>query len=210
MSYSSKFKLSVFSLLSIFFLTTDVMAYKIIQRDLDELFEDSKQVSRVIIIGSNRVQVDENNRIYNCGYDYTANVISSFKGDSVEFIFRSFSQLNTGGEYLVFLNLQNLGAQAKYMSMGKNDKDGYLLCNKGSNLFASSLHGEILEFDTTWSVITGQPKLKIAGTPPYIHSLDGERITLHADSEKVPKLYLEAMSFWIIPWVNVKDKLKRK
>ncbi|WKD48758.1 hypothetical protein [Microbulbifer spongiae] len=180
-------------------------AYTVQKKSLSELFQGSFQVSKIEINSSEKSYIYRDGKVYNCGFRYTANAISNYKGKEKKIVFKSTSSLLAGSEYLIFFNVKYLDAQVNYLSMGKDDINGYEACTEEKLLYASTLHDEIFEFDSLWKIITGSLAVKAFSNAPFLESLKAKRVAF--ESNEAPKEYLEAISYWRISWEIFEEKL---
>lgn len=191
------------------FISKNVMGYQINNTTFSELFDKSVSVSRVKINSANLVVNKTVNGIYNCGYNYSAKVISKYKGGNTSLSFRSNSQLLVGNEYIIFTNREYLGAKLKYLSMGNNNRQAYISCSTGSvTLFANEVYGEIMEFDSLRKIVTGDEALK-TNTANYLllKSLKAKKVKYENSSSD--NIYLN-ISYWLISWKEFEKKLRIK
>ncbi|MEX2963910.1 hypothetical protein, partial [Microbulbifer sp. TYP-18] len=199
-------KKTIIIFFSILFLTPfSLKAYVVKKISLKEMFSRSSQVAQVEISNGKRNIILRNNKNYDCGFKYMAEVVFNFKGKKRKIAFGSESKLIIGGRYLVFLNLENLDAKLNYLAMGRADVNGYETCTEGGELYASAFHSEIFEFDPLWEVITGDLAVKSILEAPFIGSMRAKKIMLKSD--EAPEKYLQEASYWIIPWDEFELKL---
>ncbi|WP_299768165.1 hypothetical protein [uncultured Pseudoteredinibacter sp.] len=191
---------AIFIVSSLLFVTNTV-AYQLEKKTLREAVDSSVKVAKIKVVKSELVLNDG----YNCGADYSVDVITGFKGGDSGFVFRSSSPLVVGGEYLVFANSKNLDASTNYLAMGKNDMAGYEACTENELLYASSLHGEVFEFDSLWKIATEKVAVKSIVELPYLSELEAEKIEFKSD--KASDIYLEGLSYWRVCWSSFKENL---
>ncbi|AMX01936.1 hypothetical protein [Microbulbifer thermotolerans] len=178
--------------------SVDLFAYEVRQKSLQELFYESAKISKVRIVGADQIIISIDGKDYDCGLEYRAEVLSNFKGEGAEVVFRSAYPLLVGNKYLLFLSSEYLDARVDYLSMGKRDLVGYEACTEGGSLYASGFHGKIFEFDSLWETVTGEAAVKAVVEAPFLSSLKAEKVEF--SSGQVPKEYLEALSYWRISW----------
>lgn len=141
----------------------------------------------------------------NCGVNYTGRVVKSYVGNSQKIVFRSFYPLQVMGEYLIFANPNPKELHAFFLSMGRKRVKEYNDCFDKHELYASEMHGEILEVDVVWESLYGDKVLKVRRK---VAKVLGEGKTISFQSEALPSLYLNLLEYVQVPWGVIDRELE--
>ena len=122
------------------------VALEFASMSLEDLYRRSAIVVQVQIKSARLSSISYDDSQILCGITYEADVRVALKGDEEKVEFRSGINLKVGGDYILFLDSDDLASVVNFIAMGRNDEELHSKCvDIGPGLYASIWQGGIFE-----------------------------------------------------------------